>query len=302
MTQQVKLQLNSIVALSTLLSIPATAMAGVVVTGDPTTTTGINFTNAGNSSDAGIQADITGAGYNYDIFVGKYTVDGSDTFTGSNVIGNTAEGLTGGSFNVGDSILAIAFKPTTQNSGGSQEVVSNGFFKFDANNDSYAPATAPGGAKTSFGLADPGDYQLSTSRNFGGEFRVDGFRFNDGSNPSTYPLQDGTSEPQTPRGGFFNDPAADLPFRTFGVNGNPGNTPTLLSQILLVNLTDLNALSFNGQDVNDLGDNFTFYTFLGNGDGQTGAVIQVVPEPVAAMGGLSLLSLIGLRRRQLAVV
>lgn len=74
-----------------------------------------------------------------------------DTVSGATVIGNTAQGVTGGSFGVGSEILVIGWKATAPAAGGSASAVSDGFLKFAANlNGGYQPASAPGGASTSF--------------------------------------------------------------------------------------------------------------------------------------------------------
>lgn len=271
------------------------ASANVIVTGDPTTTTGANMVLVGSSESAAIKADTTGVGFVYDLYVGRYTVGAGDTVAGSNLVGNIAQGVTGGAFNLGDDILIIGWKAGVQNPGGEASNESNTFLKVDPNaNGGYATAAAPGGPATSFSLSDAGDYQLSTTRNNFNQFRVDNFRYNDGTSATTYPLQGGVA------GAAFTDNLEDLAFRTFGVNVSPTLStqyPLLGSQLMLLNVTDLNNLSFNGQDTNTLTDSLQFYLQLGNQSGKSGVLFNgqvlaaapttaAVPEPATMALGL----------------
>ncbi len=284
------------IATSALIFASNSAWASVVITGDPTTTSGLNLTRIGNSQDPSIKADNSSSGFNYDLYIGRYTVTAGDTVMGTKIVGNTGQGATGGAFSAGSEVLMIGWKATTPTVGGSDRAISDGFLKFDANlNGGYRPASDPGGLSTSFSNSDPGDFQLQTSRN-GSEFRVSSFRFYESAtNPSTYPLQSGVAA-----GGTFTVPLADLAFRSFGVNAAASGRPLeLSSQLFLLNITTLNSQSFGGTDVNDFGSTLNFYMQQGNGQGKTGIVVTnlAIPEPSAAiLVGLSLLAL--LRRKR----
>lgn len=287
------------------------ASASVIITGDPTTTTGASLQLAGSSESVALKADTVGVSFVYDLYVGRYTVSAADVVAGVNIVGNTGEGATGGNFNVGDDILVIGWKAGTQNPGGIANNESNTFLKVDPNlNGGYATAAEPGGPVTSFSQSDAGDYQISTSRNDFNSFRVDDFRYNDGVSATTYPLQGGA------QGDPFTDLLENLPFRTFGVNVSPTLStqyPLLGSQLMLLNVTDLNNLSFNSQDANAIGDSLQFYLQLGNLAGKSGVVfdgeiladaapVNAVPEPATMALGLmgATAMLIASRRRRLA--
>lgn len=270
----------------------------VVLTGNPTTTTGVTLTRLGNSQDGGLKADSSGVGFAYDIYVGSYTVSAGDTVSGSNIVGNTAQGATGGGFTIGSQIMLIGWVATTPNVGGSTAAGADGFLKFDQSlTGNYHPANAPGGAVTSFSTASvPGDFQLQTSRNSSSEFRVTSFRFNqDALNNNTYPMQTGGVA-----SGSFISPQADLPFRTFGINVSaPASTPALTSQLIALNLSALNGMSFGGTDVTDFGPIVNFYMYKGNVAGKTGVVINSAPVPEPTTIGMFVLgSILLLRRRQ----
>ncbi len=295
----------TVTALS-LAAVLATAPshADVVITGDPTSTTGANLQRIGNSQDAAFKADELNGGFAYDIYVGRYNVQAGDSTSGPDLIGNTGEGATGGAFDVGDDIYVIGWKSTATNTDGSL-VLSTGdnFLKIDPNgNAGYQPASAPGGAVTSFSNSDAGDYQLQSSRNGNedkvkNEFRFSSFRYNDGAGgPYVYQSDPGNSN------SVYTQALEDLPFRAFGVNraglksnGQP-ETPAVESQVYLLNITDLNAASFNGTDTNDIGDSLKFYAFLAGQNGKTGVVI---PEPASlALLGLGSLAFLGRRAKR----
>lgn len=297
---------QTLIALATLTFASSPIFASVTLTGDPTTTTGFTFQNLGNSQDAAIKADSVGSGYSYDVYYGTYTVSAGDSVSGTNVIGNTTQGAAGGSFDVGDQILVIGWKAGTQAVGVDTGNENNGFLKFDFNNNGgySTDAESSGSPSTSFSdsnNSDPGDFQLMTSRNSGNEHRVAHFRFRDNTSPSIYPLQVGGGS-----GAAFIDDLEDLPFRTFGSldSGTAGSSSeTIDSQLILLNVTDLNASSFNGVDVNDFGGPWQFYMQLGNKDGTldsnthaTGVVVAV-PEPTS-LALLGLGGLIAMRRRR----
>lgn len=296
-----KISLKMILTVGALGVLATPMLAAVTITGDPTSTTGANLVRLGNSQDAQYKADETGAGFAYDIYTGRYTVEAGDTTMGSNLVGNTVEGANGGAFNLGDDIYVIGWKSTVLGSD-SKLIQSTGdnFLKLDPNgNAGYQPASAPGGPVTSFSNSDAGDVQLNSTRNFGNEFRFSNFRFNDGSGSTTHPYQDGESN------SAFTPPLEDLPFRAFGVNTAgfkaDGITPETLaveSQVYLFNVTDLNSSSFGGVAFNDIGSDLPFYMFLASSAGKTGVVI---PEPTSlALLGLGGLALISRRSRQAA--
>lgn len=278
----------SLVILSIILLSLTTSFSAVTLTGDPTTTTGVTLNLIGNSQDLAIKADSTGKGYAYDIYTGGYTITAGDTVAGSNIIGNTAQGATGGSFAIGDQIMVIGWKATTPNVGGSTAAYSDGFLKFDQNlNGTYAPASAPGGAQTSFSNSDPGDFQLQTTRNSNNAFKVSSFRFYETGNSNTYPLQVGGVA-----AGAFTDPLGDLAFRTFSVNvAAPAATYEISSQLILLNITQLNSQSFGGTPVNTFGSLVNFYIYEGNNAGKTGAVIKYAGVPEPSTAGLIILGL-----------
>lgn len=280
------------------------ASAVATLTGDPTTTLNAGLTLVGNSFDADLQSVNQGAGFSYDVYVGRYNVSATDTVLvtpGTDVVGNTGEGATGGAFNVGDDIYVIGWK-ATQPAGGTALAGNNGFLKINPNgNAGYRLATDPGGAAGSFtSLSEAGDTQLSTSTNFGNEFRFVDYRFNNGTSPTTYPLQSGTSS------GSFDRPLADLPFRTFGIDesGTDGSSSERLSsQLFLLNVSDLNAgphPSTFGVQPADIGSNLKFFLELGNpaeGGLPAGSTAVIVPEPASA-AALAIGGMVLLRRRR----
>ncbi|WP_197169364.1 PEP-CTERM sorting domain-containing protein [Novipirellula galeiformis] len=286
----------NLVAASALIAcgITNTPVSGAVITGDPTTTTGAGLQLIGNSMDPQFKADTIGGGFAYDVYTGRYTVSASDVIGGANVIGNTGQGVQGGAFNIGDDIFVIGWKSTADNgSGGLFASTGDNFLKLDPNgNAGYQPASAPGGAVTSFSNSDAGDAQLQNSRNDGNQFRFRSFRFNDGSG-SSYPLQDEVASAP------FTDPLEDLPFRAFGVNTG-GVTPKVESQIYLLNVTALNNSSFNGTPFNPIGQGLPFYMHLAGESGSTGVAIPAatVPEPTSLGLMLAGASLLGLRHRR----
>lgn len=270
-------------------------VSAAVITGDPTTTTGAGLQLVGNSTDPQFQADVSGSGYGYDVYVGRYTVSAGDSTSGANLIGNTAEGVTGGSFNVGDDIFVIGWKSTTENAGNLVAATGDNFLKLNpTGNAGYLPASAPGGPVTSFSNSVPGDAQLHFSRNDANEFRTVGFRFNDGTGTSLYPYQVGGV------GSAFSPLLIDLPFRAFGVNGSTDPTPNVLSQLYLLNVTDLNAASFGGQPFNPIGAGLPFYMTISSQGNSTGVVIPAtaaVPEPASVALLLVGAGVLSMRRR-----
>lgn len=296
-TKSALIRLTGALLLLYITTFPSTLLGAVTLTGDPTTTTGVILNLLGNSQDFTLKADSTGAGYAYNIYSGGYTVSAEDSVLGTNIVGNTAQGATGGSFSIGDQIMVIGWKATTPNVGGSSAGYSDGFLKFDQNlNGTYQPASAPGGAQTSFSNSDPGDFQLQTTRNNSNSFKVSSFRFyQDATHNNTYPLQVGGVA-----NGAFIDPIGDLAFRTFGINvAAPASAFELSSQLILLNITQLNSQSFGGTPVNDFGPIVNFYIFQGNNSGKTGAVIKAagVPEPTTAILLILGVAATGLHRR-----
>lgn len=243
----------------------------------------------GNSQDAEFRADESGSGYAYDFYSGSYTVSSGDTIS-SGLVGDTSLGAVGDAFDVGDSIFALGWKTTeTDTNGDLLPATGDHFLKFDPNgNNGWRPASAPGGAYTSFsGGSDQGDFQLQNSRN-NLNFQFKSFLFNGGASGIAYQYNTG-SDP------VITDPRADLPIRAFGVEGigsGTGSGLNIFSQIYLINVTDLNVTSFDGVSVGNIGEDLQYHMYIGGGGNKTGVV--VVPEPssyvmltMLCLGGLA---------------